>query len=353
VISAIAEQRLRHQSITGPPRRTVENAVAWLGAVQAQEFAAAKWGLALRMPGGTTDARIEEAFNAGRILRTHVMRPTWHFVTPRDIRWMLELTGPRVQRLMQVYNRRMELDAPTLKRALAVIERVLAGGKPLTRVELCEQLACAGIAARRERLAHIMLEAELVGMICSGPLRDGKFTYMLLAERAPTSRGLPRDEALAELARRYFRSHGPATVRDFVWWSGLLTADATRGLEMIRARKTSVDNVTYWWMGDVDAHPARGHSAHLLPVYDEYLIAYRDRHAVPHRTIASWTGSFAHAFIIDGQIGGMWRAVRHAQGVNVELRLGRRLTRPERRALDEAAGRYSRFVQASLTVAVQ
>lgn len=353
MIPSIADQRLRHQSLTGPPRRSVESVVSWLGAMQAQEYAAAKWGLALRMPETATDVKIGDAFDTGRILRTHVMRPTWHFVTPLDIRWMLELTGPRVQRLMQVYNRQLELEPPTLTRAVAAIERALAGGVYLTRLELSEHLGRAGIVAKSQRLAHIMLDAELEGVVCSGPLRNRKFTYALLAERAPESRRLPRDESLAELARRYFRSHGPATIRDFVWWSGLVTADATRGLDMIRARKKIVENVTYWWIGDVEAHMGRRCSVHLLPVYDEYLVAYRDRDAVPHRWTSTWTSSFTHSFVSDGQIAGTWRPVRQARGVRIDVHPARRLTRRERRALDEAAGRYSRFVKVPVTVGVR
>ena len=325
--------------------------MSWLGAVQAQEYAAAKWALALRMPEGTTDAKIEDAFTAGRILRTHVMRPTWHFVTPGDIQWMLALTGPRVQRLMQVYNRQLELDAPTMNRSVDIIERALAGGTFLTRLELSEHLARAAIVAKGQRLAHVVMHAELEGVICSGPRRDRQFTYALLAERAPKARRLSRDEALAQLARRFFRSHGPATLRDFVWWSGLLTADAKRGLDMTRARHRVVDNLTYWWIGDVDAHPGRGHSLHLLPVYDEYFVAYRDRRAVVYQWRPGAT-SFPHSFIIDGQIGGTWRPRRNAQGLKVEVRALKRLPRTEQRALDEAKERYSRFAAEPAALAI-
>jgi hypothetical protein len=353
VINAIAERRLRHQSLTGPPRRTVEAVVSWLGAVQAQEYAAAKWGLGLRMPDGTTDAKIETAFNAGRILRTHVMRPTWHFVAQRDIRWMIELTGARVQKTMAVYNRQMELDPATLSRAVATIERALADASYLTRQELSEHLANAGIAAKGQRLAHITLDAELKGVICSGPRRDREFTYALVDERAPNARRLERDEALAMLAERFFKSHGPATIRDFVWWSGILTPEASRALEMVRTHRKVVDGETYFWKGDVGAHAGRRrHSAHLLPVYDEYLIAYRDRSQVPHRT-STVPSSFSHPFVIDGQVSGTWRPVRLAAGVRVEISPSRRLTSDDRRAIDEAAARYGHFLREPVTVATR
>ena len=273
---------MHNQCITRTRRWRPADLVAWLGAVQAQEYPFARWGLALRLPDGTTDAEIERAFDTGRILRTHVMRPTWHFVTPADIGWMLELTAPRVHRAMASYTRRLELDTVTLTRATRVFERTLEGGHYLTRAELGAHLRRAGLAATGIRLALVTLYAELEGVICSGPRRGKEFTYALLSERAPRPRRLRPDEALAELARRYFASHGPATIRDFVWWSGLRTADAKRGLEMIRARCEVVNGHTYWTVGRTPAGELRPRIAELLPIYDEYLVAYRDRVAVPH-----------------------------------------------------------------------
>ncbi len=234
--SEIARRRLHNQHVTRPGLRTPEAVVAWFGAMQAQEYAAARWAIGLRLPGSVGDAEIERAFDAGRILRTHVMRPTWHFVTTADIRWMLELTAPRVQRTLGSYTRQLGLDARTLTRATKVFERVLRDGQHLTRPELGEHLQKAGIEARLNRLAHIALHAELERVICSGPRRGKQFTYALLDERAPRAIRLTRDEALAELTTRFFRSHGPATIRDFVWWSGLTTADSKRGLDVVRAR---------------------------------------------------------------------------------------------------------------------
>jgi hypothetical protein len=347
----ISERRLRHQSLTGPPRRTVDGVVSWLGAVQAQEYAAAKWGLALRMPDGTTDATIERAFNAGEILRTHVMRPTWHFVARADILWMLDLTGDRVQKTMAVYNRQMELDPPTLNRAVRAIERALTKLPNLTRQEISEHLAIAGIPATGQRLAHVTLDAELKGVICSGPRREKQFTYALVSERAPNAPRLERDEALAKLAGRFFKSHGPATVRDFVWWSGILTPEARRALQIVRTHRAVVDGETYFWKGNVDAHPGRRrHSAHLLPIYDEYLIAYRDRTAVPHPSMIARRTSFPHPVVIDGQVAGTWRPVRLSAGVRVEISPSRKLTADDRRSLEAAAARYAHFLGMPATV---
>lgn len=354
----IALQRLDRQRITRGARRRAAQVVSWFGAVQAQEVPAAAWGLALRMPSGATREQILRAFDRGRILRTHVMRPTWHFVTPADIRWLLALTAPRVHRVMAPSNRGFGLDQATLVRAAAVFERALAGGRALTRVELGARLSRAGIAATGQRLARIAMYAELEGVVCSGPRRGRQFTYALLDERAPGGRRLARDAALAELTRRYFRSHGPATVHDFVWWSGLTVADARRGLEMIRARPSVVDGRTYWTARGPALPPARRAPVHLLPVYDEYLVAYRDRHAVPHGPFAGGgaprsPAGLHHSVIVAGQVGGSWKPVPGADGAAIIVMPRTRLSGRERAALETAASRYGRFLgmPASLRIA--
>ena len=320
----------------------------WLGAVQAQEYEAAKWGLGLRLRAGATDAEIERAFEQGRILRTHVMRPTWHFVTPADIRWLLELTAPRVQRVMAPYNRKLELDARTLTRGTGIIERALRDRNYLTRVELGERLRRAGLALAGQRLAHLALHAELERVICSGPRRAKRFTYALLAERVPDGERLSRDEALAALSRRFFTSHGPATIRDFVWWSGVTTADARRALDIGKVRRETIGEHTYWTMGEAPRGTRRARLAHLLPIYDEYLVAYRDRVAVPHgpSVMASFRGpvSFQHALVIGGQVAGTWRPARSSNGVVINVSSMRPLTAREGAALADAARRYERFL---------
>ena len=355
MIRTIAAARLRNQRIEGPPVGGGPAAVvARLGAVQSQEFDAAKWALGLRMGPRATDAAIERAFDEGRILRTHVLRPTWHFVAPDDIRWMLALTAPHVRRTLASYHRRLELGRPLLTRAIQIVERALADTGPLTRQDLRSRLAKAGITLQAMQLAFVMIEAELEAIVCSGPRSGRQFTYALLAGRAPTARPLPRDEALGTLVRRYFTSHGPATIRDFVWWSGLSTADTKRGLEIVRARQASIDGQGYWSVGrNHQAAPGarRNPAAHLLPIYDEYLVAYRDRAAVPH----SWqpsgsTVAFRHAVIVDGQVAGTWRIANDEAGTTMTITPARTLTARERHAARQAAARYERFLGREIRV---
>jgi len=366
-LAAIAELRLRNQRLSGGPRRRPADVVAWLGAVQAQEYPAARWGLALRMREGTTDAAIRRAVDEGQLLRIHVMRPTWHFVTPADARWMLELTSARVHRTMSTYYRQSGLDGELLARSTAIFERALGEGRALTRPELGAQLARKGIVAKGIRLALMTVYAELEGVICSGPYRGKQLTYAPLADRAPRTARLSRDEAIGELTRRYFRSHGPATIRDFVWWSGLPTSDAKRGLEINRAKKEVIDGLSYWYQGaGLKARTTRAaglkvrttavsvvqafrpaNRVHLLPIYDEYLVAYRDRLAVPHaaasvRSSAGKVVSFQHALVIGGQVTGSWKA----KGSTIEVFPLRKLSAAERRGVDEAEARFKEFMNA-------
>jgi len=208
------------------------------------------------------------------------------------------------------------------------------------------------------RLAHLALYAELEAVICSGPRRGKQFTYALLGERAPGARRLQRDEALFELSRRYFGSHGPATIRDFVWWSGLTTGDAKRGLEMARARREDVGGRTYWSIDLPRRGRRRDSLAHLLPIYDEYLIAYRDREVVPHgpgivSSASNAPVTFQHAVVIAGQVAGTWRIVNSTKRVSISVKALRRLTVRERREIASAAARYERFREVPVDVSVQ
>ncbi len=220
----IAARRLQAQRLTGAPFTSPLDAIRWLTAVQAQDYGAAKWALAQRS-GATTDVELDRLFDQGAILRTHVLRPTWHFVLPEDIGWLLALTGPRVRAGLVARYRRLELDEKVARRAEALFTAALAGGSHLTRGELGEVLSAARISPDGQRLPHLIMRAELDSLIASGPRRGKQFTYALLEERVPKPRALDRDQAVAELTLRYFRSHGPAQVQDFMWWSGLRMAD--------------------------------------------------------------------------------------------------------------------------------
>jgi len=318
--------------------------VRWFGAVQSQDFEAAKWALALRMQ-SATNAGIEEAFNRGTILRTHLMRPTWHFVAHDDIRWLLELTAPRVNLRCGPNYRKLELDDTEFKRSRKVLEQALKNGKHLKRSELRKRLNESGVAADDTiRLAHILIRAELDGIVCSGPRIGKQFTYALFEERASAAKKIDRDEALAKLMRCYFRSHGPATLQDFVWWSGLTAADAKCGLELVERQleKVSVEEKVYWELGSSDISRSSLNSAHLLPVYDEFFVAYKDRQVVfdskeGKPPLTSWD-LLGPTVIINGMAAGTWK--RTSDKKSIEVKFTKALKETEQAAVTQANDDY-------------
>ena len=353
--SDLIDLRLRNQRLTRSAFRDPADAVAWLGAVQSQDYPAAKWGVGLRTAGLTSEA-FDCAFDEGRILRTHVLRPTWHFVPRADIRWMLALTAPRVHASIGSYFRRLELDGRVISRSQSAFVRALRGGRALTRAELSEVLGRAGIIAKSQRLAAIVFHAELDQVVCSGPLRGKQFTYMLLDERAPDAAVLDRDAALAELTLRYFRSHGPATVKDFVWWSGLTTKDVKKGLDAIRKSvvQEKVGDLTYWMVPVRASAPAAKGTVYLLPNYDEYLIAYRDRGNIEGLPITKDAPRgfdiYAHFLVVDGKFAGTWRRKEKGSVVSIATTPFRPFTRVHFKALSGQAERMGAFLNAKAQV---
>jgi hypothetical protein len=317
--------------------------------MQAQDYAGAKWAIGMRLP-GSTDADVEAAFARGAILRTHVLRPTWHFVAPADIRWLLALTGPRVHQANGHMYRKLALDRATFRRSNAALVRALRGGQHLTRDELRAVLEKRGIATDLERMAYLLMHEELEGVICSGPRRGKQFTYALLDERAPSTRSVTRDEALAELARRFFTSRGPATVHDFAKWSGLTVAEARQGLEAAKPRLDDeiLDGKTYWFAPSRKTAAGRSTTAHLLSIYDEYISGYRDRSGIITAAHAARLRGMGNAgiyiVIVDGMVVGHWTRTFGKGAVSVGITPYRRLAPPERRAIAAAVAAYGAFV---------
>jgi hypothetical protein len=346
--SLIVSQRLRNQRLTSTEFKRPVEVVRWLGAVQAQDFGAAKWAIAQRTQNATNES-IEQDFNDGRIIRTHVMRPTWHFVSPEDIRWLLELTAPRVNIASGSAFRKLELDDHVFKQTNRVLARALKGGKHLTRRALKSLLNESGVAADNSiRLGHILLRAELDGVICSGPREGNQFTYALFEERVPQTKRIDREKALATLTRRYFTSHGPATIHDFMWWSGLTAIDAKTGINMLQQHltKTSDGDKVFWGPKDGVAISRRASSASLLAEFDEYVVAYKDRSSVvdPNDRRAMADGLLGRTVIIDGKIVGSWKQTKDKGFQTISVQLFRSLTESERLAIAKAVDRYAKFL---------
>ena len=353
-LSDIARLRLRQQSLDKPRFNEPRAAVAWLGAVQAQDYPATKFALGLRVK-RATDTTIEAALDDGSILRTHVLRPTWHFVAPEDIRWMLDLSAPRVRKILAHHDRTLEITASLRARCNRVMAKALRDGTHLTREEIAQRLTRSRIEARGQRLARIVMHAELDGLICSGPRRGKQFTYALLEERVPPARPITREEARARLAMRYFASHGPAQLKDFAWWSGLTMKDAAEGLEAVKAGlcEKTLDDKSYWLV------PARvpklkSPAAHLLSIYDEYTIAYKDRSALGGGEFATQLLRMGNALtsvlVLDGEIVGTWKRVLRKDAVDVVVSPLRRLSPGEKTAVVAAADRLATFLGLPATV---
>jgi hypothetical protein len=340
----VACVRLRTQRLTGAGLPSPVEVVRWMGAMQSQERTIAKWSVAQRLA-SPDEAAVDRALADGSIIRTHVLRPTWHYVAGDDLRWIVELTAPRVHRVNAHYYRQLGIDDALAKRVRTELERVLENGEALTRIDLGERLA--KVAPDQRQMNYLLMRAELDLVICGGPPRGKQHTYALVDARAPGARSLPRDEALAELATRYFQSHGPATLKDLGWWSSLTMRDARRAVTAAGLERVIVRDREYWTTGDPPPARPRAPTAHLVQGYDEYVIAYRDSrdvHGGLPLTIGRPDPGFLHAVLSEGRVLGGWRAIPSTKAMTIELRLRVRPTERERRALEGAADRYARFL---------
>lgn len=333
----IRQHRLANQHISSTSCTKPEEIVQTLVAMQAQEYASGKWAIGLRLP-GSTEGMMDQAFNDGRILRTHLLRPTWHFVTPADIGWLLTLTAPRVHAINAFMYRKTGLDDATFRKSHKVMQKALEGNNYLTRAEIKAELERSKIATGDTvRLSCIMMHAELEGLICSGPRKGKQFTYALIAERAPGSVSLMKDEALHELTNRYFQTRGPATVHDYATWSGLSIADAKKGINELPSSFLRFTTSGQEYILHQDAKPAKGQQTFLMPNYDEYGMSYKDRTAfIP--LAADRTPEFnihQELFIVNGVAIGSWVATKGGVDFNVPHNLSKTLLKGVEAAVDK------------------
>jgi hypothetical protein len=317
--------------------------------MQAQEHRYAIWSVGQRT-GGATRSDVDRAFDDGELLRTHVLRPTWHFVSSRDLRWLIGLSGPRVISRSARRHQELELDARTLARANDVIAEAVADA-PRTRRELADALERRRLAPEGQRLAHIVMHAELCAVVCSGPMRAAQHTYAAFDTRVPAGDGPRGDDALAELAHRYFTTRGPATLKDFTWWSGLDTRDARDGLASVSPSLESrtVDDRTYWFRDGVT--PARRSRVDLVQCYDEAIISYTESRDALRGGDVSFDvprhiDGFTHVVLWNGSLLGHWRPVSSGDGTRVDVRLAGTPAARQRVALDRAIDRYRSFAEA-------
>jgi hypothetical protein len=343
--------------LTGERLREPADVARHLVAVQSQDFGPACWSMAQRSSGSLPRAAVEELIQQRKLIRTHLLRPTWHFVLPDDLGWLLDLTGPRVQAYCANYYRREDQPLAVRDRATAAMADALAGAI-LTRPQLREVMADAGVDVSGNKPAFLLMNAELEGVICGGPRVGKQHGYGLVSELAPGTRRLSRDAAVAELVLRYFTSHGPATVHDMSWWSSLTLTDIRAGIHAAGDELVAevVDGETYY----AAAEPRIGTAprARLLQAYDEYLVGYSrtkwllDPTGVakaPHaaRTLPNMV------FIRDTAMVGAWRAIESDVSATLEVALLVDPTPAVLRDLDRAAAEYGRYLDKPIQVKVR
>jgi hypothetical protein len=357
-ISDILCYRLNNQQISATLFSKPQEMVSWMGALQAQDYSMAKWALGCRLP-GSTDRQIEKDFQEGKILRTHVLRPTWHFVDPRDVRWMLELTAPGIRAFARNHYANLGIDSRLLKRSKRILEKALDSTGGMARNELKKWFVRAKIDTADARFGFLLLDAELDGLICSAGRRGNQFAYGLLEQIVAPSKSLTADESLAELTKRYFTSHGPALMQDFAWWSGLPLTEIKKGLAMNGSGLISEKRMdqTYWSSSSAanQVKPLKG--AYFLPGFDEYFIGYKDRSVLTDpafaKKIMGVNGIFRPTLIRNGKITGLWKRAENKSGWEIELETFSPVSRSSFNLLSAAANNYFGFLEVNGSLVIR
>ena len=351
--------RIFHQSISESNFEQPGQVVAHLGAVQAQDYAGSLWTIGLRLK-EATQALIEQAIAARTIIRTWPMRGTLHFVAAADVRWMLKLLTPRAIAGTAARQRQLEINPQVLARSQELIVQALEGGKQLTRTQIYQVLERGNIVPTGQRGIHILGRLSQEGLLCLGSHHDKQPTFVLLDEWLPPSltKSLERDEALAELAKRYFTGHGPATLSDFERWAGLKISEARAGLEMVKAqlRREEIAGQTYWLAQNEPAVFATTRTVYLLPGFDEYILGYKDRSAVlepqhSQKVVPGGNGMFISTIISNGRVAGTWKRTTKKDKLVITPVPFSALNEVETTALKAAAADYSRFITMPVEVA--
>ena len=342
----ITLHRLHAQQLAKQKFTTPGEVVSWMGAVQGQDYFGALWSIGQRMK-KAIEADVEKATIDRSIIRTWPMRGTLHFVAPQDIRWMLKYLTPRIISRSASLYKQASLEKKDLTKSARVLEKTLQGGKQLTRDELYDVLERAKISTGNVRGLHILGHLAMQGLICFGARKGKQQTFALLEEWVPPAKMLEKDEALGELALRYFRSHGPATIEDFMWWAGLTKADATIGLALIEPEleKEIVEDRPYWFYPSGKLPKINSSTAYLLPTYDEYGIAYKDRSAIvdayDYKKIG---GPFTSAIIMNGKVIGIWRRTLKKDTALIETKPFSSFSKAQVSAIGSVTKKYSKFI---------
>jgi len=346
----VATGRLSSQQIAETSFQSVKDLVSWMGVMQAQDFPMAKWAVGIRLPGSTLK-QVNAAIDTGEIIRTHLLRPTWHFVSADDIYWMLELSAGRIRTAARSHMKELEISDTILSKSYSIIEKLLQGGQHRSREDIMAELLRNNIQTNENRSSLILMQAEMAGLVCSGASLGNKQTYALLEERVPRPPALSKEEALARLASRYFYSHCPATLQDFTWWSGLTAGDARQALQLVQDDLISetIGSQTFWMPGTFMIPEKRKRpSVHLLPAFDEFVISYADRSAIltreNHRRSVSRNGLFRPVIVVNGQVTGLWKRTIAGDNLNIQTGFFEVHSNTLRNSIASAAKNLGRFM---------
>lgn len=346
----LVQLRLENQRLRKTAFKNAADVVNWFCAIQAQDYLGSLWTIGQRLP-KTSEGNIEKEIENRKIVRTWPMRGTLHFVSPDDIRWMVKLLAPRVVARAKSLYREQGLDAKMLTKGTKIIEEALTKKSRLTRAEIYEAFERKKIQITEQRGIHLIGYAAHQGLICFGPREGKQHTFVLLDEWIPKSKSLTEDESLAELASRYFDSHGPATMQDFSWWSGLTLSEVKRSIEMIEKEMVSftIDDQKYW-MKPMDSVPkSKAIQVSLLSWFDEYIIGYKDRTAAFDPSTQKFiekpkNGLYTAVILINGKIAGNWKRTFVKNDVKIDIAPFRKFSDIENRELDKVIKKYRLFL---------
>lgn len=341
--------RLHSQQLASPHFEEPKSLVEWMGAIQAQDYSMSKWAVGSRLKSGSLQT-VDEALKRGDILRTHVLRPTWHLVAAEDIRWMLKLSARRIKSAYASYAKVLKSDITEKQYGEfnELIGKILEGNKSLTRQEIEAEVNQRGLKTEERLIERLIGNAEIEGVICSGVDKGNKPTYALLDERAPQVADLPKEEAWARLANRYFQSHSPATLADFAWWSGLSLTEAKQAVELIKPTLITDTGNLFVHESYQEMAPLQSDLLHLLPSFDEYLISYKDRTAVldleHHPKAFNRFGTFYPVILHNGKVIGNWNKRIKKGRVAIETTFFDPQRRISTKLMEKAENSYKSFI---------
>ncbi len=345
--SELLRRRSTTHHLASPDFKNAGEVVRWFGAVQAQDFFASLWAVGQRMK-KAVEADVERAIAERQIVRSYPMRGTLHFTPPEDLRWMLKLMTPRIIAKSARLYRDASLNTAVFRKSAAIFERALQGENQLTREEMYEVLEDNKIQTKNYRGLHILGHLSQEGLLCFGPRKGKQQTFVLLDEWIPESNNLTREESLAKLTLNYFTGHGPATLQDLVWWSGLTVADIKVGIDMVKSQlsEEKIDDVTYYFS---DASVKKTSKALLLPVYGEYTVAYKERDLLLDEKAAKSLKQinnlvFTNTVVIKGAVVGVWRRTIKKEKTLIEINPLIKLSAPQKESIEAAAKKYGNFV---------